>query len=122
MTDELFTTFADELGMATDTGVHTPGLSVTPGLQVVPDSPVPDTDRSHVLGPQQSAVDPVLAGLDTEYHPLSRAENRAPTRIDGVTVAAAPDAVSVAIPGPSGAGGEPASVAVDADVPFTPSV
>jgi len=52
------------------------GKSHSPGLRAVPNSFVPGTDRAHVHGPQQSPVDPVAAGLDTEHVPPTRAENR----------------------------------------------
>ncbi len=55
---------------------HHDGLSHTPGLSEVPDSKVPFAEHSHVHGPQQAAVDPVAAGLDTRHLPFNRAENR----------------------------------------------
>ncbi|WP_424139893.1 hypothetical protein [Roseomonas chloroacetimidivorans] len=111
------------------------GLSVTPGLQEVPDSFAPATASGdpvpHVYGPQQAAVDPVAAGLDTGHSPLTRAENRVITRTgelgagprpatyvekgqevqqaapaDGANVPAPLDADAEKVPGPSGAAAE----------------
>ena len=56
------------------------GQSVTHGLTEVPDSKVPGTDRSHVMGPQQAACDPVAAGLDVRQRPLTSQEDRVITR------------------------------------------
>jgi hypothetical protein len=54
----------------TEDNILTPGLSAGVALEAVPDSPVPGReDVHHVRGPQQSAVDPHAAGLDTEFEP-----------------------------------------------------
>lgn len=56
------------------------GLSVTPGLREVPDSKAPamadGSAVSHVMGPQQSAVDPIAAGLDLSADSVTRNEGR----------------------------------------------
>ena len=58
---------------------------------------------AHVFGPGQSAVDPIAAGLDPNYRPLTRAENRMITRTDtGETEPARPDAEAAQQPGPTG--------------------
>lgn len=97
-----------------------PGQSFTPNLQQVPDSLVPDTGVAHVFGPQQSAVDPFAAGLDVDFKPINRAENRAVTQTgeqasgphpylqdhppeDGKLVRPPPDSESEQVSGPSAA-------------------
>lgn len=60
------------------------GQSITHGLTEVPDSKVPGTERSHVMGPQQAACDPVAAGIDVRQRPLTSQEDRVITRT-GVT-------------------------------------
>ncbi|GCE89680.1 hypothetical protein MSKU15_1281 [Komagataeibacter diospyri] len=42
-------------------------LSRAPDLEAMADSTVPGTSRHHVRGPQQTAVDPAAAGLDTAH-------------------------------------------------------
>ena len=63
--------------------VPTPGLSATPGLVKVQDSKVPGLGNGamvdHVMGPQQSPVDPIAAGLDLKHDPKTRNELAAPT-------------------------------------------
>ena len=114
-------TAAIDLGIKNDSPAPRPGLSVTPGLRPVENSPVPGTDRTHVLGPQQAACDPVLAGLDMQHEPLTRQENRAITRTDGTTVAALPDSESDKLPGPSGVMAAPAENAAVLAAPMTPT-
>ena len=97
-----FRTAAEVYGVTRDQPDPTPGLSQSPGLRTIENSPVPNTDRSHVLGPQQSAVDPVLAGLDLAHNPMTRAEARVITRADGAMVVPPPDTESDAMVGPSG--------------------
>ncbi|QHC35358.1 hypothetical protein [Komagataeibacter xylinus] len=46
-------------------------LSRAPGLESMAGSTVPGTSRHHVRGPQQTAVDPAAAGLDTTHEVLS---------------------------------------------------
>ena len=101
--DKPYVTAAEALGIGRDQPAPTPGLSVTTDLVEVPDSPVPGAGHSHVMGPQQAAADPVLAGLDTQHNPLSRAENRAITKPDGETVAPPSDREAQNTPGPTGA-------------------
>lgn len=94
---------AEVYGVKRDQPPATPGLSLSPGLRSVEDSKVPGTDRSHVIGPQQAAADPVLAGLDTQHNPMTRAEDRVITRtVDGAMLVPPPDAESDKIVGPSG--------------------
>lgn len=118
----LYTTAADALGMRQDGKAPTPGMSYTPGLREVADSRVPNASHSHVIGPQQAACDPVLAGLDTEYRPMTRAENRGITRIDGQLVAPPADAESDKLPGPTGASATAAEGAAELAAKATPSV
>jgi hypothetical protein len=75
------TTAAEEAGIE-DRIVPLPitGRSLSPGLTHLQDSKVPGHDRHHVHGPQQAAVDPVAAGLETDHIPASAAENRVITR------------------------------------------
>ena len=67
-------------GSPVQAGEPIPGLSYSPGLRELPDSQVPGLGNggmvSHVFGPGQAPVDPIAAGLDTQYNPLTRAENR----------------------------------------------
>jgi hypothetical protein len=84
-----------------------PGQSVSPGLRTVPNSfgrPTADgAPVAHVFGPGQAAVDPVAAGLDPNYSPLTRAENRMITRTDtGESEPARPDHEAAMQPGPTG--------------------
>ncbi len=51
-------------------------LSRAPDLESMADSTVPGTSRHHVRGPQQTAVDPAAAGLDT-VHAVHSAHARA---------------------------------------------
>lgn len=105
-----------------DRGTPTPGLSQSPGLRSLDGSPVPGANRSHVVGPQQSAVDPVLAGLDTGYDPLTRAENRVITRMaDGAMVVPPPDRESEALPGPSSTSAPAAETAQAEAAKVTPT-
>ena len=58
-------------------------LSRAPDLEAMADSTVPGTSRHHVRGPQQTAVDPAAAGLDTAHavhsaHARARAAMEAP--------------------------------------------
>lgn len=117
----LFTTAAEALGIGRDQPPPTPGLSHSPNLRAVEDSPVPNTDRSHVMGPGQAAADPVLAGLDVRHNPMTRAENRAITQTDGNTVAAAPDSESDALPGPNSTNAPAAKGAAEAAEVVTPT-
>ena len=97
-----FKTATEVYDVKRDQPAPTPGMSLSPGLREVDNSPIPGVDRSHVFGPQQSAVDPVLAGLDTNHNPLTRAEDRVITRMsDGAMVVPPPDAESDKIVGPS---------------------
>ena len=117
-----FTSAAELAGMkeALDAR-HKEGLSYTPGLRSIPDSIVPGFDHAHVYGPQQSPVDPVAAGLDTNFQPISRAENRVITLtgaaaggprpliaderpVDGRMVKAPLDEDSARVAGPAGSG------------------
>lgn len=101
--DVPFRTATDVFDVRRDQPAPQPGMSLSPGLRPLENSRVPNVDRSHVVGPQQSAVDPVLAGLDTAHNPLTRAEDRVITRMsDGAMVVPPPDAESDAIVGPSG--------------------
>ncbi len=72
-----FTTLA---GATQQAGTPTPGLSQSPGLRELPNSQVPGLAGggmiSHVAGPGQAPVDPVAAGLDMGYDPLTRSEDR----------------------------------------------
>ena len=67
-------------GAPVQAGEPIPGLSFSPGLRELPNSQVPGLGNggmvSHVFGPGQAPVDPIAAGLDTQYNPLTRAENR----------------------------------------------
>lgn len=112
---------AIDLGIGNDSPPPRPGMSISPGLQVVENSPVPGTDRSHVIGPQQAAADPVLAGLDTSHVPMTRQENRVITRTDGTSVPALPDSASAALPGPAGVTAPPAENAAALAAPATPT-
>jgi hypothetical protein len=71
-------------GAPVQKGQPTHGLSHSPGLREMPDSTVPGLPEGvvvkHVSGPQQAPCDPVAAGLDLEYDPLTAAENRVITQ------------------------------------------
>ncbi len=117
-----YRTAAEVFGVGGDRGSPTPGLSQSPGLRDLVDSPVPGANRSHVIGPQQSAVDPVLAGLDTGYKPMTRAEDRVITRAaDGVMVVPPADSASDALPGPSGVSAPAAANAPEEAAKVTPT-
>ena len=116
-------------------GAPTAGLSQSPGLRTLP-SQVPSGAGgamvNHVMGPGQSPVDPIAAGLDTGYDPMTRAENRLITLTgtigsgnppsthlghdlpgpisDMSHVPAVPDAEAQVSPGPNSAGGDAPSV------------
>ena len=121
--EPVYRTAAEVYEIGKDRGTPTPGLSQSPGLRPLDDSPVPGASRSHVIGPQQSAVDPVLAGLDTGYNPLTRAEDRVITRAaDGVMVVPPPDAESDALVGPSGVSAAAAPSAPAEAAKVTPTV
>ncbi|NPD67293.1 hypothetical protein HN018_06860 [Lichenicola cladoniae] len=80
-----FETAAEQHGIVERTIDHVEGFfhrgkSFTPGLTEVPDSKVPGAEHSHVHGPQQAAVDPVAAGLETEHSPTTINENRVVNR------------------------------------------
>jgi hypothetical protein len=87
---QLYMTAAEMAEMAKPTGTRTEGLTFSPGLVAIPDSQVPGLGNggmiSHVMGPGQNAVDPIAAGLDVNYAPLTRHELRAPT-LTGVDAA-----------------------------------
>jgi hypothetical protein len=61
-------------------GQRTEGLSFAHGLRELANSKVPGLPGgvvvSHVYGPGQTPCDPIAAGLDVNYSPLSAAENR----------------------------------------------
>ena len=117
-----FTTAAELAGMTEDLNKrHQEGMSYTPGLRAIPGSIVPGAEHSHVYGPQQSPVDPAAAGLDTNFQPISRAENRVINQTgaaaggprvllkderpsDGTMVQAPKDDDSAKVAGPSGSG------------------
>jgi hypothetical protein len=86
-----FTTMA---GAPVQQGTPTPGLSQAPGLRELPNSTVPGLPGgatvSHVAGPTQAPVDPIAAGLDIDYHPMSTAENRVITQTGTVGAGARP--------------------------------
>ncbi len=67
-------------GARVQQGVPTPGLSQSIGLQELPGSRVPGLPGgavvSHVFGPGQTPCDPIAAGLDLAYSPLTAAESR----------------------------------------------
>jgi hypothetical protein len=116
-------------------GEPTAGLSQSPGLRELPDSKVPGmgdgTLVSHVFGPGQTPVDPVAAGLDTGFDPLTRSSDRIITQTgtlgagqrpstylqhggalipqagpaDHANVAAATDELAASSPGPNSTGG-----------------
>jgi hypothetical protein len=61
----VYRTQADLDAQANSTFASTPGTSHSPGLTEIDGSEVPGDDgRKHVVGPTQSPVDPVAAGLD----------------------------------------------------------
>ncbi|MFC0407924.1 hypothetical protein [Roseomonas elaeocarpi] len=83
--DPPYRTGAEVAGMDTPLTVReNPSLSFSPDLTEVPGSTAPSlvdgTQVAHVQGPQQAAVDPVAAGLDTGAKVATTGENRAVTR------------------------------------------
>jgi hypothetical protein len=116
-----YVTAAEMLGIEPDKTPPTPGMSITPGLREVPNSPVPNSDRVHVMGPQQAACDPLLAGLDTQHKPMTRAENRAITNIDGEMVKPSADQESEKLPGPNSTSAPAAESAPAEAAKVTPS-
>lgn len=100
-------------------GTPTAGLSQSPGLRELPDSQVPGLAGggmvSHVFGPGQSPVDPIAAGLDTGYNPLTRAENRVITQTGTLGAGARPSTYAHI-------GGEPVPQAGPSDHANVPAV
>ena len=83
-TGQPFRTAADVLGIKQPEGQRDPRLSQSPGLVKIEGSIVPGmgdgSTVNHVTGPGQAAVDPVAAGLDMQFDPMTRHELRAPTQ------------------------------------------
>jgi hypothetical protein len=115
-------------GATVQQSVRTPGLTQAPGLRELPDSKVPGLagggEVSHVFGPGQTPVDPIAAGLDLGYNPLTRSEDRLITQTGTIGAGARPstylDKGGKPIPqaGPSDHANVPApSDAVAADSP-----
>ncbi len=99
-------------GARVQQGVPTPGLSQSIGLQELPGSRVPGLPGgavvSHVFGPGQTPCDPIAAGLDLAYSPLTAAENRVISQTGAFAGGPRPTADAAA-------GGEPAHQAAPQD-------
>lgn len=113
-------------GAPVQKGAPTAGLSASPGLRPL-DSQVPGLPGggmvNHVSGPGQSPVDPIAAGLDLNYNPLTAAEDRLITQTGTHGAGARPSTYNHIpgdpppqagvsdhsnVPAPSDGGGEPA--------------
>ena len=119
--EDAFQTGAEVAGIDPAVTVRTdPSLSYSPDLEEVPDSTAPaladGTAVAHVHGPQQAAVDPIAAGLDTGAVVPTIAENRAITRTGEIGAGPRPETyVEKGVEVPQAAPADNATVAIDPD-------
>lgn len=81
-------------GAAEPVGTPTPGLSFAAELRELENSQVPGLAGggmvSHVVGPGQAPVDPIAAGLDTNFRPVVRDAARMITHTGTIGAGARP--------------------------------